>query len=60
MGGGLTSAPIQRTHGSGIQANSVVVPPLQLLVGQHEYVIHPPPPPRPGFGTPAPMISPTA
>eukprot|EP00975_Prorocentrum_lima_P048660 10182666-Prorocentrum_lima.AAC.1 len=59
MGGGFTPAPIQRTHGHVIQANSVVVPPLHLPVGQHRCVIHPPPPPPTGFGAPTPMTSPT-
>eukprot|EP00975_Prorocentrum_lima_P007179 1542147-Prorocentrum_lima.AAC.1 len=42
LGAELTPASVQRTHGSVIQANSVVVPLLQLPVGNHRYRIQPP------------------
>eukprot|EP00975_Prorocentrum_lima_P032720 6870702-Prorocentrum_lima.AAC.1 len=46
-------APVQRTHGSVIQANSYVVHPQHQPVGNHGYVIHPPPPPPPRFWNPS-------
>eukprot|EP00975_Prorocentrum_lima_P030960 6499265-Prorocentrum_lima.AAC.1 len=35
LGAQFTPASIQRTHASVIQANSIVVPPLQRPVGHH-------------------------
>eukprot|EP00975_Prorocentrum_lima_P070441 12932019-Prorocentrum_lima.AAC.1 len=45
LGSGSPPAPVQRTHGAAIQANSLFVQPHPQHVGTHGYIIYPPSPP---------------